>query len=181
MTKTSWKSLVDWKNLSSSSMVEEETTLTIKSIQKEEIVSNNGKKEIVAVCRFADSDLPMVLNKTNMRTLESMFMTDKIEDWYGKKIVVYVQQGIKFGKELVSGLRIKPVPKRLCSVCGKVITQEMHDKTTKHYGAALCSKKCGIKAGKITEEPPQTDTEPQAEENTTENTTENTDGGNNNE
>lgn len=173
MNKTSWKSLVDWKNLSSSSMVEEETTLTIKNIQKEEIVSNNGKREIVAVCRFADSDLPMVLNKTNMRTLESMFMTDKIEDWYGKKIVVYVQQGIKFGKELVSGLRIKPVPKRLCSVCGKVISQDMHDATIKKYGAALCSKECGVKAGKITEEA-------QAEE-ATENTENNEKQGENNE
>ena len=139
---TSWKTLVDWKNLSSSSLIYDEKILTIKSIKKEEIVSNNGKKEIVPVCRFTDSDLPMVLNKTNLRTLENMFETDKIEDWYGKKVMVYVKSGIKFGKDLVKGLRIKPLPKRICEVCGKAITEEIYQGSIKKYGTAFCSADC---------------------------------------
>ena len=145
--ETSWKTLVDWQSLSSSSMAEEEKTLTIKSIDREEIVSNNGRKEVVPVCRFHEDVPPMALNKTNMRTMESITGSDKIEDWYGKKIVVYVQKNIKFGKDLVSGLRIKPVPKRLCSVCGSVIDEQTYQGSIQKYGKALCSKECKEKVG----------------------------------
>lgn len=147
MEKTSWKTLVDWQSLSSSSMAEEEKTLTIKSIDREEIVSNNGRKEVVPVCRFHEDVPPMALNKTNMRTMESITGSDKIEDWYGKKIVVYVQKNIKFGKDLVSGLRIKPVPKRLCSVCGNIMAEDLYQKTLSSYNRAICSKECKEKVG----------------------------------
>lgn len=147
MNKTSWKTLVDWKSLSSSSMAEQEQTLTIRSINREEIVSNNGRKEVVPVCRFEEDVPPMALNKTNMRTMEAMTGSDKIEDWYGKKVVVYIQNNIKFGKEIVSGLRIKPVPKRLCSVCGSVIDEQTYQGSMQKYGKALCSKECKEKVG----------------------------------
>ena len=147
MKKTSWKTLVDWQSLSSSSMAEEEKTLTIKSIDREEIVSNNGRKEVVPVCRFHEDVPPMALNKTNMRTMESITGSDKIEDWYGKKIVVYVQKNIKFGKDLVSGLRIKPVPKRLCSVCGNIVSENTYNASMQKYGKSLCSKECLDKIG----------------------------------
>lgn len=147
MEKTSWKTLVDWQSLSSSSMAEEEKILTIKSIDREEIVSNNGRKEVVPVCRFHEDVPPMALNKTNMRTMESITGSDKIEDWYGKKIVVYVQKNIKFGKDLVSGLRIKPIPKRICSVCGNLISEEIFTASMQKYGKALCSAQCKEKAG----------------------------------
>lgn len=147
MEKTSWKTLVDWQSLSSSSMAEEEKTLTIKSIDREEIVSNNGRKEVVPVCRFHEDVPPMALNKTNMRTMESITGSDKIEDWYGKKIVVYVQKNIKFGKDLVSGLRIKPIPKRICSVCGNLISEEIFTASMQKYGKSLCSAQCKEKAG----------------------------------
>ena len=147
MEKTSWKTLVDWQSLSSSSMAEEEKTLTIKSIDREEIVSNNGRKEVVPVCRFHEDVPPMALNKTNMRTMESITGSDKIEDWYGKKIIVYVQKNIKFGKDLVSGLRIKAIPKRICSVCGNLISEEIFTASMQKYGKSLCSAQCKEKAG----------------------------------
>lgn len=147
MEKTSWKTLVDWQSLSSSSMAEEEKTLTIKSIDREEIVSNNGRKEVVPVCRFYEDVPPMALNKTNMRMMETITGSDKIEDWYGKKIVVYVQKNIKFGKDLVSGLRIKPVPKRLCSVCGNIVSENTYNASMQKYGKSLCSAECKEKAG----------------------------------
>ena len=148
MEKTSWKTLVDWQSLSSSSMAEEEKTLTIKSIDREEIVSNNGRKEVVPVCRFHEDVPPMALNKTNMRMMETITGSDKIEDWYGKKIVVYVQKNIKFGKDLVSGLRIKPVPKRICEICGKIISEEVYNGSIKKYGRAFCSAECKEKGEK---------------------------------
>lgn len=147
MEKTSWKTLVDWQSLSSSSMAEEEKTLTIKSIDREEIVSNNGRKEVVPVCRFHEDVPPMALNKTNMRMMETITGSDKIEDWYGKKIIVYVQKNIKFGKDLVSGLRIKPVPKRLCSVCGNIVSENTYNASMQKYGKSLCSKECLEKIG----------------------------------
>lgn len=148
MIKTSWKTLVDWKNLSSTSLFNEERILTIKQIRREEIISTNGKKTMVAVCRFEDDKLPMVLNKTNLRTLEKIFKTDKIEDWYGKKIMVYVKSGIKFGKELVKGLRVREVPQRFCQVCKKEISEEIYQGSIKKYGIAFCSAECKEKVDK---------------------------------
>lgn len=148
MIKTSWKTLVDWKNLSSTSLFNEERILTIKQIRREEIISTNGKKTMVAVCRFEDDKLPMVLNKTNLRTLEKIFETDKIEDWYGKKIMVYVKSGIKFGKELVKGLRVREVPQRFCQVCKKEISEEIYQGSIKKYGIAFCSAECKEKVDK---------------------------------
>lgn len=93
MEKTSWKTLVDWQSLSASSIVEKEEVMTIKSISREQIVSNNGRKETVPVCRFENNALPMVLNKTNMRTLSRIFASDNIEDWYGKKSLCLFKTG----------------------------------------------------------------------------------------
>ncbi len=159
MEKTSWKTLVDWQSLSASSIVEKEEVMTIKSISREQIVSSTGRKEIVPVCRFENSALPMVLNKTNMRTLSRIFASDNIEDWYGKQIIVFVQDGIKFGGELVQGLRIKALPVRLCSVCGKVIPEHIYNGSLKKYGRALCGADCLAKAFPGAEEPKNDETE----------------------
>lgn len=153
--KTSWKTLVDWKTLSSSSLIGERQIVTIKSIQKEEIISNNGKKQIVATCRFADWKNPMAINKTNFRTLEKIFGTDIVEDWYGKEIIIFRKGGIKFGKDIVEGIRIKPLPKQVCNVCGKEIDEKLFKQSVEKYGIPLCSAECKEKANlKIEAEAP---------------------------
>lgn len=59
---------------------------------------------------------PMILNATNSKMLSKMTGSPFIEDWSGTRITVYVDKGVKFGKETVEGLRVMPAPER------KVIT-----------------------------------------------------------
>ena len=75
-----------------------------------------------------------------------MFM----EKWIGKQVLLTVENIKAFGK-VQPALRIKPVPKRVCDVCGKIITESVYNAIKEKYGMALCSKECGIKAGKINE------------------------------
>ena len=155
MKKTSWKTQVDFIRITSTSLLGKEQIYTIKKIQKEEIVADGGKTAKVALCYFEEDEKPMVLNKTNMKTLERLFGTEYIEDWYEKKITVFVKEGIKFGKESVNGLRIKAAEQIKiipCNECGAIIT-----KTTKNtidaliligqekYKQNLCAKCLGQK------------------------------------
>ena len=51
--------------------------------------------------------LPMLLNKTNLRLLASMF-GDDTDDWRGKEVEVYHDPTISYGGQLVGGLRVRP-------------------------------------------------------------------------
>lgn len=55
----------------------------------------------------------MILNMTNMKTLEDISGSPYLEDWIGLEIEIYVLNGIRFGSDLVDGLRIRqPKPER---------------------------------------------------------------------
>jgi hypothetical protein len=53
------------------------------------------------------SVLPMLLNKTNLRLLASMF-GDDTDDWRGKEVEVYHDPSISYNGQLVGGLRVRP-------------------------------------------------------------------------
>lgn len=61
---------------------------------------------------------PMILNATNSKVMAKLSDSPYIEDWAGIRIRVYVEKGIKFGRDTVDGLRIMPAPER------KLITPE---------------------------------------------------------
>ena len=69
-----------------------------------------------------------------------------LEKWSGKKILLTVAQIKAFGKTQPA-LRIKPVPKRLCSVCGNIMDNKLYEQTMSAYGKSLCSAECKKKAG----------------------------------
>lgn len=51
---------------------------------------------------------PMILNVTNSKTMKALTGSPFIEDWAGVKISVYVDSNVKFGREVMEGLRISP-------------------------------------------------------------------------
>lgn len=50
---------------------------------------------------------PMILNVHNSRVMKDMCGSPFIDDWSGR-VTVYVDQNVKFGRDLVEGLRITP-------------------------------------------------------------------------
>lgn len=55
---------------------------------------------------------PMILNATNSKMMDKITGTPYIEGWRNVQIRVESVQGIKFGSDVVDGLRISPAPAR---------------------------------------------------------------------
>lgn len=115
---------------------------------KEEVMDTQTNKKVEkTVAHFKDKDVkPMILNTTNKKGIETATSTIFLEKWAGKQILLTVEQVKAFGK-VQPALRIKPVPKRLCDVCGKIINEEIYQGSMQKYGKALCSAQCKEKAG----------------------------------
>ena len=105
-----------------------------------------SKEELLVY--FNELEKPMIIHaKTNFNGLQAATGTPFIERWVGKQVCVYVEKGVKAFGIITDALRIKAVPKRICSVCGKIIDEQTYQGSIQKYGIALCSAECKAKAG----------------------------------
>lgn len=133
-----------------------EVVATIVDIKREAITDMEGIKKGIANAKkdellvyFAELDKPMVIHaKTNFKGLEAACGSPFIERWIGKQVLVYVEKDVKAFGTKTDALRIKPVPKRLCDVCGNIISESTYNASISKYGKALCSKNCLEKVNK---------------------------------
>lgn len=140
----SWKTLVNWKRLSSASIVGDEQVVTIKECKKEEIINTKtGKTETVATMYFEDA-MPCVMCKTNFKEIARIFGSENYKTWYGKKIILYKKNGIRYGKEITSGIRVKEynAKKYYCEYCGNEVKYEIWNGSKSKYGYGVCSAEC---------------------------------------
>lgn len=162
---THWKNLADYNYMGAYSFDGKgiELVLTIKSVFQDKVTAPGGKIDVCIVASFEEEEVdgvkikPMILNKTNCKAIEKALGTGDIEEWIGKRIVVF-ETTTKWQREYVPCLRIKdtPAPKKLkattpapapapvyaCSICGKVLDKSLHDASVTKYGVALCSAEC---------------------------------------
>lgn len=132
-----------------------EIIVEIEKIGIQEEIENHqtNSKDIKNVVYFKNGIKPMVLNATNTKMIATATGTPFMEKWANAKVLIYVETGVympgtkKADNITTDALRIKPVPKRLCDVCGKVISEEIYQGSMQKYGKALCSKECLEKAG----------------------------------
>lgn len=124
----------------------------IEYVAQEEVTGTGGKKEIEVVAHLKGQK-PFILNKTNMKTIQKIYGTPYIQEWAGRAIQIYYDPTIKFGRDTVGGLRIRPfVPeqqsaKLVCTDCGKQITAAsgkdagwVSRYTHQQYGKELCAE-----------------------------------------
>lgn len=103
---THWKKLTNPNYLGSYSLQPNEIlTVKIIKVQKELVQSAGGEKEECIVATL-DGQKPMILNKTNCKTIEKLFGTPYIEEWKNKSIQVYSEKVKAFG-DVVEALRVK--------------------------------------------------------------------------
>lgn len=144
-----WKNLASYDYLGSYSLEGVSSViLTIKDIRTEMVTAENGKKEQCIVVSFEEEQVgkvvvkPMVMNKTNCKTIEKIYGTGEVEKWIGLPIEVFATE-TRFGRDMVPCLRVKPNKVSLkCSVCGKEIPSKIYNASLLKYGAALCSEEC---------------------------------------
>ena len=81
--------------------------VTIKDVRKENVALPSQPKKERGVIYFNEYDKGMVLNSTNLKRAEKAAGSDDTQDWVGKKLVVYVDEEVEFGGEIVGGLRVR--------------------------------------------------------------------------
>lgn len=119
--KTHYRKAFDSPYLSSADIVEP-TVLTVARVALE-IDKTKKTKDLFNTAHFVEPEIrtgeklkPMILNATNSKTMKLLTGSAFIEDWSGVSITVYVDNNVRFGKEIMDGLRINtkaPQRKRL--------------------------------------------------------------------
>lgn len=106
MSQTHWKQNFNYKYTGAYELKPGETkTVTINRTCTEEVMSTTGKKEQCFVAYFKNEPKPMILNKTNCKTIEKLY-GPIIESWIGKSIIIESKKVKAFG-EVVDALRVK--------------------------------------------------------------------------
>jgi hypothetical protein len=106
VNKTHWKQNFDYKYTGAYELEPgEERTLTIARTASEKVKDTRGDEQVCLVAYFREHSKPMVLNKTNCKTIEKLY-GPFIEEWAGKRIVIMSKKVSAFGDE-VDALRVK--------------------------------------------------------------------------
>lgn len=113
MDKTHFRKAFDSPYLSSADLVGP-TVLTVARVTLEKDRTKKTQ-DLFNTAHFAERELrpgeilkPMILNATNSNTLKKLTGSPYIEDWQNLKVTVYVDPNVRFGKEVMEGLRISP-------------------------------------------------------------------------
>lgn len=113
MTKTHYRKAFDSPYLSSADIVEP-ITLTIARVGLE-ADRTKKTKDVFNTAFFLEKEIrtgeklkPMILNATNSKMMKTITDSPFIEDWNNIRVTVYVDPNVRFAKETVEGLRIRP-------------------------------------------------------------------------
>lgn len=81
--------------------------VTVVKVGRVNMAKEDAAPEYKWAIRFKEFDKPMVLNSTNIKIAEKVFGSDDTDEWAGKEIVLFTDENVTFGGELVGGLRFK--------------------------------------------------------------------------
>lgn len=100
-----------------------ERVVTIKDIDFKEAFDQKTNSKVQKQSLFFEECKPMILNKTNTKTLMKLFGADgsRPRDCVGKKVILYVVN-VKVGGKVTTGIRIKEYMDIRCESCGNSIT-----------------------------------------------------------
>ena len=86
---------------------------TISNVKQEYGVRVAGKKGDHNIAYFVENIKPLVLNAGNSKIMKDLSGGSAfIDDWSNIKIELYIENGVRFGNDIVSGVRISPNPPR---------------------------------------------------------------------
>lgn len=80
---------------------------TISAIEQKD-VGTEENPEVKPVLSFAETDMCLVLNRTNANTIEDVLGSDETDDWIGKKITLG-RSKVAFKGERVWAIRVRDV------------------------------------------------------------------------
>lgn len=111
-TKTHYRKAFDSPYLSSADIVEP-IVLTVQHVSLE-ADHTKRTKDLFNTAYFTEPEIrpgeklkPMILNAMNSKAMHTITGSPFIEQWCNVKIEVYVDPNVRFGKDIVEGLRIR--------------------------------------------------------------------------
>ena len=150
MSLESWEKIID-PNFINAELIGDigaEKVVTIKDIDMAECYDEGTKQNLQKQTVFFKECKPMVLNKTNAKTLKRLFSpnSDDPKNAFGHKIVLKVEEVKAFGKK-TTGIRIKEFSEEKCPVCGKPIlpyagktVAEIKEISKRNLGSIMCGQ-----------------------------------------
>ena len=151
MSETHWKRLINPDYLGAYSLEPgKDMILTIASVKREMITGTGGKQEECTVCHWQENQKPMILNRTNCKTISKVTGSPYIEKWTGHRIQIYATT-TRMAGETVECLRIRDkAPEDVqipCEECGQIITPAFNMSATQlaaytknKYDKKLCAE-----------------------------------------
>ena len=113
LNKTHYRKVFDSPYLSAADIVEP-VVLTIRCVQVEADKTKKTKDKM-NTAYFVEREIrageplkPMILNATNSKMVAKITGSPFLEDWGGVSVEIYVDHNVRFGRETVEGLRIRP-------------------------------------------------------------------------
>jgi len=86
--------------------IEGELIVTIQAMKQANIAPEDKPEELKWLLKFKELPKPLVLNSTNIHTLEKL-CGDETDLWPGQEVVVYVDPNVSYAGELVGGIRLR--------------------------------------------------------------------------
>ena len=122
--------------------------VTIKDIDyREAFNKKTNQSEMRQALIFEGDTKPLLLNKTNAKTLKRLFSPndDKPENCIGKTIELYVER-TKVGREMTTGIRIREHQEVICEECSLPIRpvsgktpEQIAEISKRNTGKVLCA------------------------------------------
>jgi hypothetical protein len=81
--------------------------VTVSKIGRINIAKEGDPPEEKWAVRFREFNKPMLLNSTNIKLLEKACGSDDTDEWIGKEVILYTDDSVSFGGQVVGGLRIR--------------------------------------------------------------------------
>lgn len=150
MSLPSWEKIID-PNFINAELIGDigaERVVTIKDIDMAECYDEGTKAKVQKQTVFFEECKPMVLNKTNAKTLKRLFSpnSDTPSDAFGHRVILKVEEVKAFGKK-TTGIRIKEFSEEKCPACGKVIlpyagksVAEIKEISKRNLGQVMCGE-----------------------------------------
>ena len=85
----------------------EDYIVTVREVTRKNIAMDGKPADYKWLAHFNEFEKPMVLNNTNIQLIAKACGSEDSDDWTGKQIIVFVDENVSFGGEIVGGLRIR--------------------------------------------------------------------------
>lgn len=145
--KTHWKKMYNPDYLGAYSLEPgEDLIVTITGVTTDMVPNADGRQEECVILQLKDQK-PLVLNKTNAKTIQKVLDSPYVEDWVGQSIQLYAAKVKAFG-DVVEALRVRPVKPQ---VAKRKLNEEQFSRMLSAISAGSLTKEDALRNYSLTQ------------------------------